>query len=86
MKRSYTVQVTGVPSVYPMGYFPRKYRYRKEAVDVATTVIELGATSVVIRCPNGEEIIFPTKTNKALGGVCVGKVGMQSLITLESKR
>jgi transcription antitermination factor NusG len=54
----YTVRVNDVPSIYPVGYFPRKYRYKKEAVNAAETVVAMGARMARVECPGGGELDF----------------------------
>ena len=57
-RREYTVQVNDVPLVYPTGYFPRKFRYKNEAITCATEAISFGATLSRVECPNGSELDF----------------------------
>lgn len=59
----YTVRVNDVPAVYQSGYFPRKFKYKTEAVRCAETAVELGATFARVECEeDGTEIdVRPVK-------------------------
>jgi len=62
MPKFYTVQVNDAPSIYPYGYFPRKYRYEKEAIAAAKSAVEKGATKARVEYPEcGERDFYPTK-------------------------
>lgn len=55
MARSYVVQVNDPPPEYPPGYFPRKFRYQKDAHQCAKLAVERGATMARVEYPNGGE-------------------------------
>lgn len=54
----YRVLVNDVPYDYPKDYFPRKFRYKKDAVKSAEEAIRKGATLARVECPNGGELDF----------------------------
>lgn len=56
--KMYTVQVNDVPAVYPARYFPRQYRYKKEAIAAAQNAVNAGASMARVECPNGGELDY----------------------------
>lgn len=65
MEKFYVVQVNDAPPVYNLNYFPRKFRYKWEAIDCAKRAIAAGATMARVECPNGGELDFrPEKQSK----------------------
>lgn len=44
MARTYTVLVNDAPAIYPRNFFPRKYRYKKEAIAAAQAAVDAGAS------------------------------------------
>lgn len=54
----YVVRVNDPPSIYRAGYFPRKFKYKREAINVAQEAIDLGASFARVECPNGGELDF----------------------------
>lgn len=61
----YVVRVNDAPPIYPARYFPRKFRYKKEAVACAQAAIEAGATMARVECPNGGELDYRPKSLKS---------------------
>jgi hypothetical protein len=57
----YTVQVNDPPPLYGIGYFPRKFRYKKKAIECAKAAIANGATMARVECPGGGEIDYRLK-------------------------
>lgn len=61
----YKVLVNDPPSVYPVGYFPRKYRYKNDAIQKAKDAIAAGASAARVEFPNGAELDFrPSEERK----------------------
>lgn len=56
--QSYVVQVNDPPKYFAPGYFPRKFKYKKDAIAIAELAVERGATMARVECPNGGEIDF----------------------------
>ena len=50
----YTVQVNDPPPQYKRGYFPRRFRYKKDAITCAKAAIVAGASMARVECPIGE--------------------------------
>lgn len=57
----YVLQVNDVPAKYAPRYFPRSFRYLKDAKVAAKVVIAEGATMARIEYPNGGELDFYPK-------------------------
>lgn len=55
MSKFYTVQVNDVPACYKTGWFPRKFKYEKDAINCAKTAVANGATMARVEYPNGAE-------------------------------
>lgn len=55
---NYIVQVNDAPPIYAKGYFPRKYKYKKEAIACAKLAVQNGASKARVECPNGGELDF----------------------------
>lgn len=65
MARYYLVLVNDVPAFYKPGHFPRKFRYKKDAVEAAKTAVANGASMARVECPGMGEIDFhPEKSRK----------------------
>lgn len=63
--RMYTIQVNNPPPSYPIGYFPRKFRYLRDAKQCAQRAVEAGASMARVEYPDGREIdLRPIITNK----------------------
>lgn len=61
----YTVRVNDRPPEYPPGYFPRKFRYKAEAIKCAKLAIQRGATMARVEFPKmGELDFYPDKETK----------------------
>ncbi len=57
----YTVQVNDAPPCYKYGYFPRKYKYKMNAIAAAQAAIDAGATMARVEFPGGGELDFRPK-------------------------
>ncbi len=60
MKMMYTVHAVNPPALYGPDYFPRQFRYKKDAVNCAKWVVSHGATSASVTTPNSPAIMFPS--------------------------
>jgi hypothetical protein len=63
----YTLRVVNPPATFKQGYFPRKYIYKQEAIDMAKRVVEAGASMARIEISSsGAEMDFypPKKETK----------------------
>lgn len=69
--KSYVLCVNDPPPIYPRGYFPRKFKYKKEAVTAAKAAIAAGASFARVECPVMGEIDFrpevPARKNVVTG-------------------
>jgi hypothetical protein len=62
MKKFYTVQVNDPPSIYSPDYFPRKFRYERDAIAAALAAVAAGATMARVEYPvMGERDFYPEK-------------------------
>lgn len=58
MRTEYVVKVDGVPPCYKPRHFPRRFRYKKEAIAAAKEAVAAGAAMARVECPNGGELDF----------------------------
>jgi len=61
---TYTVRVNDPPAIYSKEYFPRHYRYKKDAVKCAKIAVEHGASLARVECPGGGELDFRPEEKK----------------------
>lgn len=43
---------------YPTGYFPRKFKYKRDAITAAKDAVRKGATMARVECPGGGELDY----------------------------
>jgi hypothetical protein len=60
----YTVRVNDIPPCYKFGYFPRKFAYKKDAIECAKRAVEAGASMARVECPGGGELDFRPNPKK----------------------
>jgi hypothetical protein len=60
----YNVLVNDPPSIYKPGWFPRKYRYRRDAEKAAQAAVDAGASFARVEFPDGAELDFRPKIKK----------------------
>ena len=60
----YVVQVNDPPAVYPSRYFPRRFKYKMEAIECAKRAIDAGASFARVEFPAGGELDFRPQKGK----------------------
>ena len=64
MNKVYTVQVNDVPALYPVGYFPRKFKYKEDAIACAKDAVKHGATMARVEFPDMGKLDFRPEVKK----------------------